>query len=160
WYAQRLRDQKPDRAIALLRTLTHSHHQLEATTDVLTQLNQLSLEDAANAIQELRGPKRFIRGVGNSLLLTAQLSTLDDQREFSLKALVDSGCTGSSIDTGFVQAKGINTQPLPRPIPVYNADGTLNQGGLITHYATLRMTIGHHSEWITFGVTNLGKSEL
>ncbi|KIJ11492.1 hypothetical protein PAXINDRAFT_41819, partial [Paxillus involutus ATCC 200175] len=47
-----------------------------------------------------------------------------------------------------------------RPIPVYNADGTLNQGGLITHYATLRMTIGHHSERITFGVTNLGKSEL
>ncbi|KIJ06068.1 hypothetical protein PAXINDRAFT_40836, partial [Paxillus involutus ATCC 200175] len=47
-----------------------------------------------------------------------------------------------------------------RPIPVYNADGTLNQGGMITHHVTLRMIIGHHSEQITFGVTDLGKGEL
>ncbi|KIJ09774.1 hypothetical protein PAXINDRAFT_35052, partial [Paxillus involutus ATCC 200175] len=110
-------DQKPVRAIALLRTLTHSQRQLEATEDVLIQLNKLSVEDAADAIYELRGPKHFIRGTGNSLNLTTQLSTLDDQREFSLRGLVDSGCTGSSIDAGFVQAKGLNTCPLPRPIP-------------------------------------------
>ncbi|KIK80100.1 hypothetical protein PAXRUDRAFT_54534, partial [Paxillus rubicundulus Ve08.2h10] len=46
------------------------------------------------------------------------------------------------------------------PIPVYNAYGTLNQGGMITHYVMFCMTIGHHSEWLTFGVTNLGKGEL
>ncbi|KIJ06944.1 hypothetical protein PAXINDRAFT_28783, partial [Paxillus involutus ATCC 200175] len=74
--------------------------------------------------------------------------------------LVDSGCTGSSIDSGFVRAKGLNAQPLPRPIPVYNADGTLNKGGSITHFVTLQMTIGKHSERITFGVTDLGKSDL
>ena len=73
---------------------------------------------------------------------------------------MDSGCTGSSIDSGFVQAKGLNTHPLPRPIPVYNADRTLNKGGATTHYVTLRLTIGTHSEWITLGVTNLGKSDL
>jgi hypothetical protein len=97
--------------------LSHSQRQLEATEDVLVQLNKLTIEDATDAIQELRGPKRFIRGTGKSLSLTAQLSTLDDQRQFSLRALVDSGCTGSSIDTGFVQAKGLNTRPLPRPYP-------------------------------------------
>jgi len=89
-----------------------------------------------------------------------ELATLDDQRQFFLWGLVDSGCTGSSIDSGFVKAKGLNAQPLPRPIPVYNADGTLNNGGLITHTITLRMTIGKHSERITLGVTNLGKSDL
>ena len=73
---------------------------------------------------------------------------------------MDSGCTGSSIDTGFVRAKGLNAQPLPRPVPVYNADGTLNNGGSIMHTVTLRLTIGRHSERITFGVTNLGKSDL
>jgi len=89
-----------------------------------------------------------------------ELTTLDDQRQFFLRGLVDSGCTGSSIDSGFVNAKGLNAQPLPRPIPVYNADGTLNNGGLITHTITLRMVIGKHSERITLGVTNLGKSDL
>ncbi|KIJ10923.1 hypothetical protein PAXINDRAFT_39120, partial [Paxillus involutus ATCC 200175] len=156
WYAQRLRDQPPSRAIALLRTLVHAHRQPEATEEVLLELNQLSLEDAAGAIQELRGPKRFIRGSGSSLTIGIDLVTLDDQRQFSLKALVDSGCTGSSIDSGFVKAKGLNAQPLPRPIPVYNADGTLNKAGSITHFVTLRMMVGKHAERITFGVTDLG----
>jgi transposase InsO family protein len=138
----------------------HARRQPEATEEVLLELNQLSLEDAAGAIQELRSPKRFIRGNGNSLTVGVDLTALDDQRQFSLKALVDSGCTGSSIDSGFVRAKGLNAQPLPRPIPVYNADGTLNKGGSITHFVTLQMTIGKHSERITFGVTDLGKSDL
>ena len=77
-----------------------------------------------------------------------------------MKALVDSRCTGSSIDAGFVKAKGLNARPLPHPIPVYNADGTLNKAGSITHYVTLCMTIGTHSEQITFSVTDLGKSDV
>ncbi|KAF8545983.1 hypothetical protein OG21DRAFT_1400390, partial [Imleria badia] len=158
WYAQRLRDQSPSQALILLRILVHPRRQPEATEQVLQQLNHLSLMDATQAVQELQGPKRFIRGsrTGNSLTLQAELFTLDDQRTFSLQALVDSGCTGSSIDAGFVKAKGLNTCPLPQPIPVYNADGTLNKGGAITDYVTLRMTIGTHSERITLGVTDLG----
>ncbi|KIK92920.1 hypothetical protein PAXRUDRAFT_146241, partial [Paxillus rubicundulus Ve08.2h10] len=74
--------------------------------------------------------------------------------------LIDSGCMGSSIDSGFMQAKGFNFQPLPCPIPVYNADETLNQGGMVMHHVMLCMTIRHHSEWITFGVTDLGKGKL
>lgn len=155
WYAQRLRDQKPLQAMTLLRVLIHPHRYPEASSEVLEELNHLTLEEATDAIQELRGPKCFIRGAGSSLTIPARLTTLDDQRQFSLRALVDSGCTGSSIDTGFVQAKGLNPQPLPRPVPVYNADGTLNNGGSITHTVTLRLTIGQHSERITFGVTIL-----
>ena len=146
--------------MTLLRVLVHPRRHPEATPEVLEELNRLTVEEATDAIQELRGPKRFICGSGSSLTVPAQLSTLDDQRQFSLRALVDSGCTGSSIDAGYVQAKGLNTQPLPRPVPVYNADGTLNNGGSITHTVTLRLTIGQHSERITFGVTNLGKSDL
>ncbi|KAI9573413.1 hypothetical protein HD554DRAFT_1981669, partial [Boletus coccyginus] len=78
----------------------------------------------------------------------------------SLQALVDSGCTGLSIDARFIQAKGLNTCPYPQSIPVYNADGTLNKVGAITHYVTLCMTIGTHLERITFGVTDLEKSDL
>ena len=46
------------------------------------------------------------------------------------------------------------------PMPVYNADGTLNQLGKITEYVEVRMTIGDHSERIQLAVTKLGNPEL
>ncbi|KAG2056149.1 hypothetical protein BDR06DRAFT_852667, partial [Suillus hirtellus] len=46
------------------------------------------------------------------------------------------------------------------PIPIYNADGTLNAGGVITDYITLQLTINDHIEHLTLGVTDLGKGEL
>ena len=113
WYACRLRDQKPFQAMTLLWVLVHPHRHPEATPEVLEELNRLTVEEATNAIQELRGPKHFICGSGSSLTVPTQLSTLDDQRQFSLRALVDSGCTGSSINIRLVEAKGLNTQPLP-----------------------------------------------
>ncbi|KAG2126606.1 hypothetical protein DEU56DRAFT_693711, partial [Suillus clintonianus] len=121
WYAQRFRDQPHEKAMGLLRTLVHPKRRLETTPEVLRELNALSLVEASEAIDELSGPKRYIRGSGNSLTVPATLNTLDDCRSFSVKALIDSGCTGSSIDAGFIAAKGINTQKLARPIPVYNA---------------------------------------
>jgi len=123
--------------MVLLCLLVHTQRQPEATPEVLSQLNQLTVEKASDAIHKMQGPRQFIRGSGNSLTIGMELTTLDDQHQFFLRGLVDSGCTGSSIDSGFVKAKGLNAQPLPRPIPVYNADGTLNNGGLITHTITL-----------------------
>ena len=137
WYAQHLRDQSPVQAVILLHLLVHTQHQPEATPEVLSQLNQLTVEEASDAIREMQGPRRFVQGSGNSFTVGMELTTLNDQRQFFLQGLVDSGCTGSSIDSGFVKAKGLNAQPLPRPIPVYNADGTLNNGGSITHTITL-----------------------
>ena len=153
WYAQCLWDQSPTQAIILFHILVHTQHQPEATPEVLSQLNQWTVEEAPDAIRELQGPWHFIRGSGSSLTVRMELTTLDDQHQFSLWGLVDSGCTGSSIDSGFVKAKGLNAQPLPHPIPVYNADGTLNSGGMIMHTLTLWMSIGKHSEQITLKVT-------
>ena len=63
WFAQRLRDQPRDRAIALLHTAAHPKRSLEVSDFMLRQLNELTVEDAAAAIQELHGPKRYIRGI-------------------------------------------------------------------------------------------------
>lgn len=52
------------------------------------------------------------------------------------------------------------TKKLPRPIPVYNADNTLNTDGPISEYVELRMQIKDHNEIIQLAVTNLGKSDL
>lgn len=89
-----------------------------------------------------------------------QIKTLDDGQTFNGKALLDSGCTTSCIDMEFVRSKSINTTKLPKPIPIYNADGTSNTAGTIKEVVRLRMTVGQHEEVITFAVTNLGKSKV
>ncbi len=49
--------------------------------------------------------------------------------------------------------------PLP-PIPVYNADGTRNQGGSITRYAEILLKIGDHVERIDLAVTELSDRQI
>jgi hypothetical protein len=70
------------------------------------------------------------------------LQTLDSGSIFQLRALLDSGCTGSCIDKEFIRKNDIRTRKIPRPIPVYNTDGTLNEGGPITEFVEMRM-VGH-----------------
>ena len=93
------------------------------------------------------------------LRLKAQI-TLSDERTFEVQTLVDSGCTTSTIDKGFVEAKGIQTIPVNHPTKVYNADGTPNGDGLITEYVTIRMKIHEHEEEIELVVGSLGKHEV
>ena len=73
------------------------------------------------------------------------LSTLDNTHIVETAALLDSGCTGSSINTRFVKENDLPTRTLPRPIPADNADGTFNRNGAITHTTTLRMIVQDHS---------------
>ncbi|SJL05728.1 uncharacterized protein ARMOST_09064 [Armillaria ostoyae] len=76
------------------------------------------------------------------------------------KALLDSGCTRSSIHRDTVKKYGIPVQKTASPIPVYNADGSRNKAGEITTYAELRLKIGGHSERIDLAVTDLGSKEI
>ena len=61
-----------------------------------------------------------------STQITVQLQTLDTGSKLTVTALLDSGATGMFLDTKFVLANNLNTRKLPRAIPVYNVDGTLN----------------------------------
>jgi hypothetical protein len=79
----------------------------------------------------------------------------DTRQHHYLTALIDSGCTASAIDRSFVEKNKINTQKVAKPAPVYNADGTKNNGGEITDFVELCMTIGGHQERISFMVTNI-----
>ena len=54
----------------------------------------------------------------------------------------------------------MNLVPLPKPILVFNADGSQNIGGKITHLAQLKINIGGHKEVMDLGVSNLGKSDI
>ena len=70
-------------------------------------------------------------------------------------ALLDSGCTGTTMDQQFAKEKGLETHKLPRPIPVYNADGSINQAGSITEFVVVELTIDDHKEQIAMGLSQL-----
>ena len=74
-----------------------------------------------------------------------------------LFGLLDSGAIGSCINRDFVMKNGIQTEKMPIPLPVYNADSSQNSIGSISEYVTVRMTISEHSENIQLAVTDLEK---
>ena len=75
--------------------------------------------------------------------------------KFPVTALLDSGCTGTVIDKEFAKQKDLPIHKLPIPIPVYNADGTFNDGGSIFEFALLELQIGEHKEQIAMALSNL-----
>ena len=118
-----------------------------------------SVEDAPPPHQDME-----IRASGKPQLdLKLSVTAVDTRQRFGATALVDSGCTASCVDRGFVQAKGLNTKPLAFPHQAWNADGTLN--GTIKDYVTLEIEIvdsagDPHRELIDLPVVNLGKHEI
>ncbi|OSX63210.1 hypothetical protein POSPLADRAFT_1091187, partial [Postia placenta MAD-698-R-SB12] len=67
-------------------------------------------------------------------------------------AFIDSGTTGIFISPRFVREHRLRTEPLPRPIPVFNVDGTPNKEALITRRALLSYKITY--------VASIGKEDI
>src|SRR5882724_13717544 len=77
-----------------------------------------------------------------------------------ISALIDSGSTSQFIEIDYVWSKNLCTQHLPRAIPVYNMDGTLNEAGYITKVINLIVQYGDHSERATFNFTGIGQTTI
>jgi len=97
---------------------------------------------------------------GTSLLLPVEIGTTDTGELHSVKALLDSGATGSFIDRDFVRSKGINTRTLSRNIPVFNVDGSPNEAGQISEVVDILLCYKTHSERMLLAVSGLGKQSL
>jgi predicted aspartyl protease len=74
---------------------------------------------------------------GSSMMIPVTLEGLNNLQGCSITGLIDSGATGGFINESVVEEQGMEREALPIPVPVYNADGTLNKGGLITHVVRL-----------------------
>ena len=161
WMVRRIQDQPPSIAMQDLKTFIRRDREEEITEEMIRELNKLTEDQTLWYIQNLRTKPRQVQTTGkNQMDVTGVVKTMDTLESFPMKALIDLGCTGSCINEEFVKKHQINLTPLPKPIPVFNADGSQNIGGKITHLAQLKIDIGGHEEVMDLGVSNLGKSDI
>jgi hypothetical protein len=76
------------------------------------------------------------------------------------KSLVDCGATGLFMDTEWARANNVTTHALTWLIPVYNIDGTPNEGGAIREIADVILWYNRHAERTQFTITQLGKQSM
>jgi len=113
---------------------------------------------------EKRLPKQLSINIldarGTSIILPIEVSTTDTSKVHSVKALLDFGATGNFIDRDFVQMKGINTQSISCPIPVYNVDGSPNKAGQISEVVDVVFHYKIYSERTLLAVSSLGRQNM
>ena len=150
-------DQKDEkRAIKHIRSFVHESHVEQVNSQLVRQLKSLTNDEAQFALRELQNKPRFVqrKRSENSFEVEGVVTKTDGER-FTVTALLDSGCTGTVIDKKFAKEKDLPIHKLPIPIPIYNADGTFNDGGSISKFALLELQIGGHKEQIAMALLNL-----
>jgi len=89
-----------------------------------------------------------------------EIRTTDTSKLHSVKALLNSGATGSFIDRDFIHLKGINTWTLSHNIPVFNVNGSPNEARQISEVVDVLLCYKTHSERMLLAISELGKQSL
>ncbi|KAF6744655.1 hypothetical protein DFP72DRAFT_773622, partial [Ephemerocybe angulata] len=144
--------------LAILKAWMPRTRWAELNEYLLSFLNSADDDEAIPVLRQLKRPPAFISRVGaKSCVTDVHLRSLEDDPELDVEGLIDSGAENSYIHSDFVTS---SSQLLPSvlayPIGVYNADGTLNANGSITHFVDTILRIQDHSEVIRLYITNLG----
>ncbi len=101
------------------------------------------------------GESIFSIKTDNALTFESWLTTTDTASRVLARVLVDCGATSCFVDNDFVTSSSITTSPLEAPIPVRNADGSLNRGGPILSVIDVFLSTPLTEERITLEVTSL-----
>jgi len=83
-----------------------------------------------------------------------------DGRKLKVKALIDSGCTNTTITRKTVEEKGIPTKSLPKPFDVYNSDRSRNGEKTIKEFVPLEINSNRHIKQIDAVVSEIKKTDL
>ena len=94
------------------------------------------------------------------IILPIEVSTTDTSKVHFIKALLDSGAIGNFIDQDFVRMKGINTQSISCPIPVYNMDSSPNKAGQISEVVDIVLCYKTHSKRTLLAVSSLRRQNM
>jgi len=83
-----------------------------------------------------------------------------DGRKLKVKALINSGCTNTTIARKTVKEKGISTQSLPKSFNIYNSDGSRNGEKTIREFIPLEINSNGHIEQIDAVVLEIKETDL
>ncbi|KAF9006676.1 hypothetical protein BDQ17DRAFT_1423539 [Cyathus striatus] len=78
----------------------------------------------------------------------------------SVPALIDSGAGGNFMSRATAKKFNLIPQPLEKLTPVYNADGTLNKKGYISHFVDDKIKVGTATIPTRFYLSGLGNESL
>jgi hypothetical protein len=81
-------------------------------------------------------------------------------KNFTVKAMINSGCTHTCINEKTVIRKDIPQVKLPRPITCTNSDGTISGNKPITDFVKVKMEINGHQENIDTVITHLDSTDI
>ena len=127
WMVRQIQDQPSPIAIRDLKTFIRKDREEEITEETIKELNELEENQTLWYIQNLRTKPRQVQATGrNQMDVSGIVKTIDTLESFQMKALIDLECTGSCINEEFAKKHRINLTPLPKPIPVFNTDGSQN----------------------------------
>ncbi|KAG8216958.1 hypothetical protein J3R82DRAFT_7243, partial [Butyriboletus roseoflavus] len=159
WMKAQVENTDVEQSIHHLKSFVHNTRAIEVSRDLVQDLRKLSDKDTYWVLHDLQHAPKFQKASfqatkRNSLEIPARV-TFANRQSAEVKALIDSGCTGSSIHKDFVAKKGVPTHSLPCPLTVYNANGTPNAGGKVEKFVILELQINDHKEQLALTVTNL-----
>ena len=144
------------RSLKHVRSFVHDSWTEEVSPRLIRQLREITDLEAQFTLRELQQKPRFMQRKRSQNAFEVKASIQTPAGEVcKILALLDSGCTGTTMDQQFTKERGLETHKLPRPIPVYNADGSINQVGSITEFAIVKLTIDDHKEQIAMGLSQL-----
>ncbi len=104
--------------------------------------------------------KILVRNVSLKREILMDVTIQTAENTIKTRALLDSGANDTFVDMKWAKENGLPLRRLPRPIPVFNVDGTKNQSGDITHATEFTMNYNGHTELVQVEVTNLGRTSV
>ena len=142
WVLQRVWEDSVEKAKTHLRVWAPKRYR-EYSDDFVTELRRLKQDLGVEVMTKLKREKGFVRGTkGNSLTVETVIQDLEGVAKTTARTLIDSGSTGSCIDSGFAAKYSFTTHKAPVSVTVYNADGSINECGKITEYVEARLSVG------------------
>jgi Retroviral aspartyl protease len=123
------------------------------------QQSKAPVRKVSKQLQNLEN--RYTKKV-QELEVKVQIRTLDSKEEFLIKALIDSGCTHSTINSDFIKQYGLTMIKLDAPRVVKNVDRFENITGQVIDLleCIMEVTGKDHQEQIDLAITKLGSHQL
>ncbi len=112
----------------ILKNWIHKTHVEEVVNEMIEGIQKATQINALWWLEELLQPKRYISQLSRNrkdLAVNIRIKTLENLTKIFTSALVDSGCTSSTINQVFVEQHNIPTHAVAMPIPALHGESNI-----------------------------------